>query len=241
MKKAVTFAIAILLVAAIAISAIIVIQNATADYWYNYTSDVNSQQLEREALTFTKNIIQLDYTKYNGQIGDLPNQDNPYSFQYLINYGNGSNLSAFEKNRQMLTITYLDVNHTSISFTIYTDTGLISYRDDNNSVINQTKDILERYQTTYNAPYVQDFLNSLDSYSTVANSSQQIGDFCLDMHSAYGIENITWSRTVNNIPNSFDTLTLLFNDGIFNSFADRWDSFTIGSSTVNIAKKKHYR
>jgi len=238
MKKTVTLTVVILLIVVISISSFIIIEYAFSNNWYNYTGNVKSQQLEREALTFTKNIVQLDYTKYYGQSGDLPNQFNPYTFQYHVNYQNSPKLSALQKNQQMLTLSYANVNHTEISFSIETDTGLILYRDDGNSVINQTKGILERYQTTYNTPYVQDFLNSLNSYSTMTNSSQQIGDFRLDMHSAYGIDTLTWSKTVNNISNSFDTLTLLFKDGIFNSFDDKWNSFTIGSSTVNISQEK---
>ena len=238
MKKTVTLAIVILLVVTISIASIIVIQYAFTNNWYNYTGNVKSQQLEREALTFTKNIVQLDYTKYYGKIGDLPNPENPYTFQYYINYQNGSNLSAFEKSEQMLTISYVNVNDTSVSFTIYTTSGLVSYRDDTDSVINQTRGILERYQTVYDVPYVQNFLNSLDSYLTVDNSSQQIGDFRLDLHSAYGIENITWSRAEDNLPNSFDTLAFTFKNGTFNSFTDSWNSFTIGSVNVNINQEK---
>jgi hypothetical protein len=115
---------------------------------------------------------------------------------------------------------------------------LISYRDDTENVINQTMDILERYQTAYNAPYIQNFRNSLNSYSAVANTSQQIGDLRLDMHSAYGIENITWSRAVDNIPNSFDTLTLIFNNDTFNSFEDKMNSFVIISSSVKISQEQ---
>jgi hypothetical protein len=238
MKKAVTLAIVILLVVIISIASVIVIQYAFTNNWYNYTANVKSQQLEREALTFIKNIIQLDYTKYYGKIGDLPNPENPYTFQYYVNYQNDSNLSASEKYQQMLTITYLNVNQTEISFTISTDVGLISYHDDGINVIDQSKGILERYQTTYNAPYIQDMLNSLGNYSTITNSSQQVGDIRLDLHSGYGIENITWSRAVGNIPNSFDTLTLLFNNGTFNSFTDNWNRFIIGSSSVNISQEQ---
>jgi hypothetical protein len=107
----------------------------------------------------------------------------------------------------MLTINYMDINHTDISFDVGTLDGLISYHDEGNSVIDQARGILDRYQTAYNASYVQDFLNSLDSYSTVTNSSQQIGDFRIDMHSAYGEETITWSRAVNSIPNSRDVIS----------------------------------
>jgi uncharacterized protein YxeA len=238
MKKIVALAVVIILIVTISVASVIVIQYATGNNWYDYSANVKSQQLERETLTFIKNVIQLDFTKYSGQVGDLPNAENPYSFQYSINYRNGSNLSAFEKNKQMLTITYVDINHTSISFTIYTTSGLVTYRDDTDNAINQTEGILERYQTAYNAPYIQEFLDSLNSYSTIENSSQQIGDFRLDLHSAYGIENITWSRAEDNLPNSFDTLTLTFKNGTFNSFTDSWNSFTIGSVNVNINQEK---
>lgn len=238
MKRVVALAIVLLLIVAVLIASIIVIQYVSGTNWYNYTPNVKSQELEREALAFTKSIIQLDYTKYYGQIGDLPNQFNPYTFQYYINYQNSSNLSAYEKYQQMLTLSYLDVNHTEISFTISTIDGLISYNSDRDSVVNQTEGFLERYQTAYNASYTQALINSLDSYSTITNSSQQIGDFHLDMHSAYGTETITWSRAVNDIPNTFDTLSITFKDGIFNSFDDKWDSFAIGSATVNISQEK---
>ncbi len=238
MKKVVALAIILVVIVSISVASIILIQYLSGDYWYNYTPNTNSPQLENETLNFIKNILQLDYTKYSGNFGDLPNQFNPYTFQYYVNYSNGSKLSTFEKNSQMLTITYLNVNHTAVSFTITTSAGLVSYRGDTESIINQTMDILKRYQIAYNAPYVQGFLSSLNCYSTVANSSQQIGDFHLDMHSGYGIENITWSRAVGNIPNSFDTLTLLFNNGTFNSFTDNWNSFIISSSSVNISKEQ---
>ena len=238
MRKVIALVAVLVIIVTISVASIIVIQYVSDNNWYNYNANVKSQQLEKEALNFIKNIVGVDYSKYYGKIGDLPNQSNPYSFQYYINYNNNSNLSSFEKNKQMLTITYVNVNHTLVSFTIYTTSGLISYRDDTYGVINQSKDILKAYQTDYNAPYVKDFLNSLGSYSTVGNSSQQIGDFRLDMHSSYGIDNITWSRAVSNLPNGFDTLTFIFKNGTFNSFTDSWNSFTIGSLNININQEK---
>lgn len=235
MRKVVALAILLVVIVSISIVSIILIQYVSGN-WYNYTPNTKSPQLENETLNFVKNILQLDYTKYYGKAGNVPDQFNPFTFQYFINYKNGS-LSTVEKNRQMLTVTYVSVNHTAVSFTIDTTAGLVSYHGDADNVINQTRDVLERYQTQYNAPYVQEFVNSLDSYSTILNSSQQIGDFRLDIHSGYGLENITWSRTVNSIPNSFDTLTFIFEDGLFNSFSDNWNSFIIASNDVNISQE----
>jgi hypothetical protein len=120
MKKTVTLAIVILLVVTISIASVIVIEYATGNNWYDYTANVKSQQLESETLNFIKNILQLDYTKYYGKAGDLPNPENPATFQYLINYKNSTELTNYEKYQQMLVISYIDINHTSISFMIST-------------------------------------------------------------------------------------------------------------------------
>lgn len=204
---------------------------------------VGNDQLRKEALTFVRDIVGLDYLKYKGTSGN-----GTKSISYVLSYG-----SSLPTGENEVFVGYAKTNG-SVTFSISTQKGTLLFLQGNESIVNQVKGIIERYQAAYNTSYTRQMRISLDTVTTVTNDTRSLGDVGMQIsrqiandtdtrrrNEVHVYETFTWSRAVNGIPNSFDTVSITFKDGKFNLFSDQWNRYDIANANVNIDKQEAIR
>jgi len=115
------------------------------------------------------------------------------------------------------------------------------------NVVEEAKNILERYEANYNVSYVQEMRSSLDMFASLGNSlinvTRVMGDITMEVsvtvyEGPVRIEEITWSRAVNGVYNRHDIVALRFKNGVLERFCDSWNRYEIGSASVNVNEEQ---
>lgn len=247
MRRALTFAIVAVIIASVALG--FTAQQLSSDKLHNSvpnktTSTSDHQLLEQQALEFTKDIVGLDYSKYSGQ----PSYSYPAAIYYILYYGNSPPHSNWATR---IVVSYTNINGTVIQFSVSTVNGTLVFLNGNETLVKQAEGILENYRASYNASYTKDMISLLSTKSTITNETESVGNVTMDMTDVTSKspnmrtpnlwtqeQSITWSRTINGIPNSYDTLSISFNNGTFYSFDDAWNKYEICSVDVNVDKQE---
>jgi len=187
-------------------------------------------------LLFLKNVARLDMDKYTvmgNSGGDL--SLGMQSISYKLVSGESS-----------LSVLYT-VDKGYIVFIFYPEKGMPLFVDTESNVVEEAKNILERYETNYNVSYVQEMRSSLDMFASLGNSlinvTRVMGDITMEVsvtvyEGPVRIEEITWSRAVNGVYNRHDIVALRFKNGVLERFCDSWNRYEIGSASVNVNEEQ---
>ncbi|MCW4023529.1 MAG: hypothetical protein NWF01_00645 [Candidatus Bathyarchaeota archaeon] len=187
-----------------------------------------------EDLAFMRDILGIDISKYSlagvNTVGDrTKNLEST-----LYSFASGGNEFSVDH--------YASSGHSFYSIEAYGEGARSVFVDAKASTVEEAKAILERYQAKYDVSYVQHLISSLDMFSLgkqFSNVSKTMGDTQLvvdiDVDKAgTRSELITWSRSVNGVYNRHDIISFHFVNGVLRSFADSWNRYEIGSSSVNV-------
>jgi hypothetical protein len=186
--------------------------------------------LQEKGLAFLTDVAKLDMAKYavKAEVHDGPSGT---QFARYILESNGSRISIIHN----VGIGY-------ISFSINPEKGSPLFVQAKTTLTGEAKDILERYGIQYSALYVKEMCNSLDTFSAIENGTTTRGDVTIETYieevENVRLETITWSKTVNGIPNRHDIVSLTFRNGKLYQFCDSWNRYKIGNADINVDREK---
>lgn len=245
MRRALMLAIVAVIIASVALG--FTAQQLSSDKIHKTPSISDHQLLEQQALDFARDIVGLDYSKYSGQ-PELPSYSSPAAIYYILYYGNSPPHSNWATR---IVVYYTNINGTVIQFSISTVNGTLVFLNGDKSLVKQAEGILENYRASYNASYTKDMISLLSTKSIIGNRTESVGNVTMDMTDITSKstntrtpnlwtqeQTVTWSRTINGIPNSYDTLSICFDNSTFYTFNDKWNEHEIGSVEVNVNKQQ---
>jgi hypothetical protein len=196
------------------------------------------EPFKEEDLAFMRDVLGLDISKFSlagvNTVGDRTKNLECT----LYRFASGGNEFSVDH--------YASLGHSFYSIEAYGEGAQSVFVDAKSSTVDEAKVILERYQSKYDVPYVQHLISSLDMFSLgkqFSNVSKAMGntqlvvDIDIDKAGTRS-ELITWSRAVNGVYNRHDIISFHFVNGVLRSFADSWNRYEIGSSSVNIDKNQ---
>ncbi|MCW4028800.1 MAG: hypothetical protein NWE92_04045 [Candidatus Bathyarchaeota archaeon] len=201
----------------------------------------------RENTLLLADIVGFNYQKYMGLIEEKPN-----GVFYTLGYSGDPKPSphwspnALPLSEYRIHVGYSN-NDNMISFYISSTNGSLLFTQSDMSTLDQAKAFLEKYQDAYHAVYTQNMRNALNNISAPSNVTQKKGDLQMEIfcettndtdishkNELHLYETFRWSRTVNGIPNPYDTFSLTYKDGKFKSFVDHWNHYPIDNATIKV-------
>ncbi len=185
-----------------------------------------------KALTFLTDIIGLDMTKYDATLTnnhvEYPSDLNGLAKEY-VDYTIGS----IESN---LDVAIRFRNGSLVYCKIYAYNNSLRFVNPSTSVLDATKDILQKYQTYAGGSYIQTMRDMLDTVTDVKNMTKSVGNIKLKIST--GTDTcIDWMYTSNGIDFEKKRIHFSFRDGTFRSFRDDWSLYKIGSDSVIVSEE----
>ena len=199
-----------------------------------------------KTLTFLKDVVKVDMTKYNATLAsnwvDYPPHWGGLAeefVRYNLDGGNESNLRVTCRFREnMLYSCSLKVRKGSPLFAEPQPTRLLD----------AAKGFLERYQTYSGASYIQKMRSTLDTVDKTEDATIKSDNIKLTI-SNQEIQNdptveaiertsFEWTYTVNGVDAPQNVVRVTFEKGVFKSLVNNWDLCNIGSSKVNVSKEE---
>ncbi|MDG6223563.1 MAG: winged helix-turn-helix domain-containing protein [Candidatus Bathyarchaeota archaeon] len=186
-------------------------------------------------VNFLQDVIQLDMTKYTANLErhtvgyrtDLGGTIEEFLTYRLIS--DETELSIdFRFRNQTLSRYYLTIIEGSPIYSTPPSANVIEY----------TKNLVQRYQTYADAPYIEPMRNILTSISHVENTEKIQGDIKLIITTTGKDVEIRWSKTTNGIDFQAKGMTLTFYDGALTFLTDGWLLFNVGNTDVNVSEQE---
>jgi hypothetical protein len=200
------------------------------------TYATSSKSNQDEALSFVTNVLPLDTSKdgitLTNSIKDPPSKWDSYNretFDYTL-----------KSNENTLTASCSFQDNILTSCLIISLTKPVSQYNPNKNLVNDAKTFIENYQT-FTGEKLTDMLNTLSKADSTKNMTTTSGDIKLQISSIYlDVETILtqfiWTITINNA--DYTTLSIGFDNNIFNGFMDNRGLFKIGNTEINITSDK---
>ena len=199
-----------------------------------------------KTLTFLKDVIKLDMTKYNATLvsnwvdypphwGDLTEE--------VVRY----NLEVVNESRLYVTCRFRENMLYSCSLQVRKGSPIFA-ESQPTKVVDATKGFLERYQSYSEASYIQTMCDMLDTVdltkdATITSGNVKLTTSSQEIQNDPNVEAIEgtsfkWTYTVNGVDAPQNVVRVTFEGAVFKSFRDDWNLYKIGSSNVNISKEE---
>jgi hypothetical protein len=195
-------------------------------------SSANDQAL---ALSFLKNVIQLDLSKYTLTFAyDTPSNSNGFSTDYL-----GCGLIHWGLGETTANASFTISNNSITSFSLEPTGGSLFFTSPISNSFDSAKRIMQNYQTWTNDSDVNKMINLLNSAGSEKNVTEQSDNIDLGILKTSEQTSFAWSYTYNGT--NYSSLELVFQDFIgrpFISFADNRGIYKIGNTNVNISQQQ---
>ncbi len=181
-----------------------------------------------KALVFLSDVVGLDIAKYNvtlKSIVDSPvgSNDDAISVAYTLTLG-GDKIDAICQFK----------NNAVYWCKLYPIIGSPLFTTPSINVIDETRRILNGYQSYSGASYLQEMQSMLDSVTEFTSMAKTVGVVKLETNDDGIRQTVKWTNEINNITNTYNYLSISFRNGMFEFFCDRWNQYSIGNTDVNI-------
>ena len=197
---------------------------------------------EEKTQAFIENVLPVDLTQYNITLDHHSTDNGPPilgTTRNPINRTQENLRYILDSEKSSLRITFLIENNTVFSCGIYEHEGQVIKDRIYNSINDETKTFLEKYQS-YTKEDLSDLINLIDDLDVTKNFTATIGNHKLVISNRYiyGIEltNFDWSYTENGA--EYTSLKFSFENGNLHSILDNRKVFTIGDTSINISSEQ---
>ena len=192
--------------------------------------------VQDEMLTFLREVIKLDMTKYNATLASNW-VDYPPHWGGLAEEDVRYNLDGVDESKLYATCKFRENMLYSCSLDVLKGSPIFVQPSTN--IVDEAKSLLERYHAYSGASYAQEMRNMLDTLDetkemTVTSGNIKLTTSSQDVQHDPAMEAIIhtyfeWMYTVNGVDAPQNVLRVTFENGIFKFFRDDWDLFKIGS------------
>ncbi|MEM2911634.1 MAG: hypothetical protein QW146_03930 [Candidatus Bathyarchaeia archaeon] len=183
--------------------------------------------VNEKALSFIKEVIQLDLSKYNVKIRDYFEEYSGRTVKKDITY-------TFEGTGSRLTVSCRFADDFLFDCTIWVNEGYVFYVQSPSSIFDRAMGILERYKKWTGDDSLNEMISLLKRVDVSKNVTLQAGNWMLKVSSTPKSTWLCWLYTVNGAiyPNCI-SITIEKNGAI--SFTDERSLYKIGSTEVRVS------
>lgn len=201
--------------------------------------DTAGWSAQDETLSVAKYLYELDMTKYNPQlISDTfpPTFGLPATEDVLFTLGNVSDL-----HRDVdFSCSFTNQKLTLAMFSVYNGAPFYIEPQPTNP-IDATKAFLDRYQKYSGASYVQAMRDMLNNINSTQNTIITPGGIKLTVTTiAPGWVSFRFDKIINGLETQ-EWLEVDFENYYLSTFVDKWNTFTVGSTDINVSKDEAMR
>ena len=193
--------------------------------------DVNAQEepvTPNPALILLTEISNLDITKYNPELTEITGD--PAVIQHIKYTLNSDN--------SKINASFTVKNNNLIGFTLYPDQGEPFLTQQSTNILNEAKNVLDKYQTYSAASYIQpirDLLSTVTDFDFKNLTWNTIKLKIVDSEDNY--LTFQWMNTFYSFYNDYSKVILRFNDkGLLVQFWDSWDIYTLANYDLKISR-----
>jgi hypothetical protein len=184
-----------------------------------------------KALSFFKDVMQLDMAKYTAALTENSSGDLSYTLKADKYHNLGIFNDFFIESKVDASISFINGNVSACNFFAIDGALLYSQSDP----FNRTLSIMQGYQTWTNDSQVQDMVTLLENVGSVKNATQASGNLSLKIFVNNGYTTYTFRNTINGVDYTGVSLTF-FSDSV--SFSDSRTYQTIGDTSINVSKEQ---
>lgn len=211
-----------------ALSAALIAQVSSA-----YSSEFT---VKDKATDFMSNVIGLDLTRYT-MIENSSSSSVTYPSEFNGLVAQESPSYKFEYNGQILDTTSIFYNGYLSSFKIFPTGDPVYYKSQQSDILNQTKEILKRYQTFISQKYATDnsylvpMQNILSSLKDLSPQNITVGNINFQVTKNEDRTLIQWLYNQNGVSTNWKKLEMAFVKDNFNSFRDTWIIYKVSEDS----------
>jgi len=198
-----------------------------------------------KAISFLRAVVGLDMARYNVTL-EGGHTDYPYELGGLSE--ESLNFELFADESQLSAI-FLIRNGTLCYCSFRVINGTILYAQPQPAdALATAKNVLQRYQTYSNAPYLQQMRNMLDAITEHKSTTVTADNVTLNIKVTESVDsstnitsfntNFKWIDSPNGIENAWKVVGFSFHNETFRAFGDMWDFYSIGSSSLNVSEEE---
>jgi hypothetical protein len=97
---------------------------------------------------------------------------------------------------------------------------------------------MRRYQTYSGASYLPALCNVLDTVDKATPMPITSGNIKFEYSTSEDSGSIVWTHAVNGLDIEYNRVRIDFKDGFFEAFSDRWNSYAVGNTDVNVSEEE---
>jgi hypothetical protein len=192
-----------------------------------------------EVVTFLRDVIHLDMTKYEARLATKATNYWPMLDGIAQTTGQYELDSSSLGGTSILTVNFAFWDSELLSCSFYENSrGPTQYsKQPAADLKNAVSDLLERYQTYTGDTQIAQMRSLLDAAQVASNDTKSVGNLALTVYVEEDDHTLfTWGNIVNGV--DYSRLRLVFRDGAFSEFADDRGFYTLGSSEANVPKEE---
>jgi len=200
------------------------------------TTEKSESKVPEEALTFLKEVIQFDVSKYKTTlVSNSFDYIGPPLMPTLIVQENLKYTLEFEDSK--VNAIFAFKNGTFAWCNIYVIEGTPIYAESQpDNDIDKAKEVLDRYQKYNEAPGSQLMIDLLGTVDKVENTTKTLGNMKLEIIEDSESTRFKWFQVYNGIDTTI--LNIRFLNGNIRSFTNNLCLTTIGEAEVNISEEE---
>lgn len=189
------------------------------------------------ALSFLKNVIQLDLSKYTATLtSDVSRTLNPETSAEYLSYS----LVYFRDGSERTADAYLTISNNLVTSVSLEPTGgslLFTYTFSNN--FDTARKIMQNYQTSRNDPDLNKMVKMLNTVGSAKNMTELLDNLGLKVLTSPAQTTFNWSYIYNGVDYSSVRLALQ-NNYVFSilTFSDNRGIYNIGNTNINIPQQQ---
>ena len=187
-----------------------------------------------KALSFIRDVIQLDETKYNMTLA---------RYNYHMEEVEERIKYSFDSENSKLDVNSVFINNTLWYCTLdegegYVGSALYAQPLPGN-VLDAAKNLLQRYQAFSGASYLQAMLDLLNTVDKASELTKTVGNVTLEIKTFDHIQ-FSWFYTFEGgiVTKTKRVAVGLTQDGGFSVLADTWNKYSIGNTSVKLTREE---
>ncbi len=205
-----------------------------SDVCLTVSGNTEENHVPDKVLVFLRDVVKLDMTKYS-VTPFKPALRNRDDLGGLSEIGGKVVLESLTSQQSRMSVIYSLINGTLNSIGLDIQEGLPLFSQPMPANLKEMADgFLERYQTYTGDADISDMRNMVNTIDTTKNATTVAGNIEQEVQVSSKYVSFRWKYTYNGV--GYDSIYLLFENGVFNSFGDDTSYRGIGSTEVKITK-----
>lgn len=186
---------------------------------------------------FMSNVIGFDLTKYT-MIENSSSSQVTYPSEFNGLVAQESPSYKFEYNGQILDTMSIFYNGYLNAFKIFPTGDPVYYKFQQSDILNQAKEILQRYQTFVSQKYAADnsyitpMQNILSNLKDLSPQNITVGNINFQITKNEDRTLVQWLFSQNGVSTNWKKLEMAFVNGSFNSFRDTWIIYKVSEDSA---------